>query len=417
LTERAASKRRALVFFALYAAEGAPIGFLWYAMPPLLRESGVAGAEIATLTSTLALPWAFKFVWAPCVDAWRGPRFGRREWIVCAQLLSGLALLPMCFVEAGASWIALAPLLIVHAVAAATQDVAIDATAIEVAPPSERGSLNGAMQAGMLVGRGVVAGGAARVAEDFGSNAVPALLALFAGAAAIFTRASLPRTEARTDAPKPARLTEVFRTFGAALRSRDVLFGLAFAVLAGFGFEAVGGTATLALYDLSLEKTEIGDFMALPWALATCVGALLGGVLVDRLPRRTTCAVGVGLVGVAILASFASYAIVASKPAVLISLCGVGLTLGVLTSASYALFMDLSAGPAAATLCGAFMGATNACESLAVRFAGFVAYAGRPDGPPRFATAWLLAAGVSLFALPALAFLRGGGFRARFPRC
>ena len=46
-----------------------------------------------------------------------------------------------------------------HALAASTQDVAIDALAIGAVPPQTRGRLNGAMQAGMLTGRSVFGGG------------------------------------------------------------------------------------------------------------------------------------------------------------------------------------------------------------------------------------------------------------------
>ena len=50
-------------------------------------------------------------------------------------------------------------MLILHSVAAATQDVSIDALCIRATPAQERGSLNGWMQAGMLTSRAVLGGG------------------------------------------------------------------------------------------------------------------------------------------------------------------------------------------------------------------------------------------------------------------
>jgi hypothetical protein len=65
------ARRRRALFFLLYACEGAPIGFLWWALPAELRARGVPVAEITLLTSTLVLPWTFKFVWAPLLDGLR----------------------------------------------------------------------------------------------------------------------------------------------------------------------------------------------------------------------------------------------------------------------------------------------------------------------------------------------------------
>ena len=107
-------------FAVLYFSEGAPIGFLWWAMPTLLRAEGVALERITALTAALVLPWTLKFLWAPLVDAVRGPRWGFRHWAGAAQLGMGLALLPLLFIDPVASfgwWFAL---LLTHAVCAAT---------------------------------------------------------------------------------------------------------------------------------------------------------------------------------------------------------------------------------------------------------------------------------------------------------
>ena len=123
------------LFALLYLAEGAPIGFIWWAVPTRLREAGVPVGTIALLTSVVILPWAFKFLWAPLVDVLRGPRWGRRAWIVSAQVLMGLTLLPLAFMAWESSIGLLLAILLLHAFAAATQDVAIDAWAISITTP------------------------------------------------------------------------------------------------------------------------------------------------------------------------------------------------------------------------------------------------------------------------------------------
>ena len=125
--------RRAL-FGVLYASEGAPIGYIWWALPTKLKDAGVPVEEVTALTAMVTVPWALKFLWAPLVDTLRGPRWGLRAWIVASQLLMGLALLPLLLSEAPFATDKLgllSALLVGHALFASTQDVSIDALAIE----------------------------------------------------------------------------------------------------------------------------------------------------------------------------------------------------------------------------------------------------------------------------------------------
>ena len=126
----ATPRGRALLFGCLYLSEGAPIGFVWWALPTLLRQDGVDVAQITTLTALLALPWAFKFLWAPLVDVVRGPGWDLRSWIVVAQVTMGLALAPLLVIDWAAAFDVVFVLLVLHAFASATQDVAIDALSI-----------------------------------------------------------------------------------------------------------------------------------------------------------------------------------------------------------------------------------------------------------------------------------------------
>lgn len=119
----------------------------------LTRSRTGRKALFVLLTSIVILPWAFKFLWAPLVDVLRGPRWGRRGWVVSTQVLMGLSLLPLAVLDWQSSLGLLFGLLLLHAFAAATQDVAIGAWAISITPPEELGAINGWMQSGMLVGR------------------------------------------------------------------------------------------------------------------------------------------------------------------------------------------------------------------------------------------------------------------------
>ena len=75
------------------------------------------------------------------------------------QLTMGASLLPLMFLTLQRNFALVVLLLLLHAFAAATQDAAIDALSIACVPSTERGAINGWMQAGMLEGLALFGGG------------------------------------------------------------------------------------------------------------------------------------------------------------------------------------------------------------------------------------------------------------------
>jgi len=389
------SLRRRAYFALLYFSEGAPIGYLWWALPTRLRAAGMPVDEVAGLTALLALPWALKFLWAPAVDRLRGPRWGYRAWITVAQLAMGLTLLPLALfpLEELLGWAMV--VLLAHAFAAATQDVAIDALAVASVPADDRGRVSGWMQAGMLVGRGLF-GGLALAAEAWiGARAVVlVLLASVWATLAVVWLVPLPGAAA---VDRPAQAPPLMRTLREVLQRRSTWAALGIALLAGAGFEAAGGLMGPYLLDRSIAQEAVGWFFALPVVVGMILGSLLGGWAADRGGHRA-------LVGGSVLAVGASVALLAVGDAGLglrgAALMGAALplylALGCLTASSYALFMDLADPRIGGTQFSAYMGATNLCEVWAV------ALGGRLAADLGYPSAFLALAGASMLALPLL---------------
>ncbi len=151
--------RRERLFAFLYFCEGAPIGFLWWALPAYWSASGVPVERVTAITAAAVLPWSLKWLWAPLVDL-TAPRLGYHRWIVAMQFLMGLSLWPLVWLDPSEQFAWLLAVLLVHATAAATQDVAIDGLCVALVAEHERGEVNGWMQAGMLLGRAMFGGGA-----------------------------------------------------------------------------------------------------------------------------------------------------------------------------------------------------------------------------------------------------------------
>ena len=357
---------RQFLFFALYVSEGAPIGFLWWALPTWLRNAGLEVEAITGLTSMLVLPWMFKFLWSPLIDATRSRRWTLRSWILSAQLLMGASLAPLMLLDPATGYVWMVPILLFHACAAATQDAAIDALAIASVPGSEQGSLNGWMQVGMLLGRSALGGGALLMEDLIGPRGVVLVLigVTWSSSLLIFLSREITAAPAE-DGSLSQRLMELAPKLRRAFRSRLTWLGLLFALVAGAGFEGVGTVAGPFLIDRGFSPPEVGRFFALFAVPGMVAGALAGGWASDLIGKRRTVALSLLLLSATILglsaydhfwtlrAGFLALAILT-----LLYVC-----VGLFTASSYALFMGITEPGVGATQFSAFMAATNACES------------------------------------------------------
>ncbi|MBX2992651.1 MAG: MFS transporter [Bacteroidetes bacterium] len=394
---------RKFLFAALYFSEGAPIGFIWWALPTRLRAADIPVEEITALTAVLVLPWVFKFAWAPLVDVLRTHRWNLPEWIVASQILMGLCLLPLAFLDFHEYYSLIVPLLILHAITAATQDASIDALSIATVPSTERGSLNGWMQTGMLGGRALFGGGALLAAEWIGEGGVIILLVgaiWFSMALVIAAKPDLhiPQTSERF----AERRTSFLINLREVVAHKSTWVGLLFAGVAGAGFEAVGAVAGPFLVDRGFSIAEVGWFFGIPVVAGMVAGALLGGYASDRFGRIR--AVMIFLVAIAACIFTLSLFDAATNGSggweyvVLLSLLYV--CIGMFTAASYALFMDITDVRLGATQFSTYMGATNGCESWATLVVGRMIPA---FGYP---IAFAVMAAISLLTIPLVRTLR-----------
>lgn len=399
------SKGRLFLFGVLYLCEGAPIGFVWFALPTLLREEGFSLERITALSSLLVLPWVFKFLWAPLVDAMRSSRLGFRAWIVSAQLVMGGTLLPLIWLDPVKQFPAWTWVLFFHALAASTQDVAVDALAIRAVPREEWGRLNGFMQAGMLLGRSLFGGGTIWLASRHGLGVAIGVLV-----SSIWASAVLLRLVREPDLMEPEGLRSHWRTFSGHLatmiRRSGTWWGLCFALTAAAGFEVAGLLAGPYLADHGASNDQIVGFLGLGAVAAPLVGGLIGGIVSDRWGRRRSVAwflAGFSLL-VLLLAWADRWSPAPSFEVLMVLWVGLYFFIGLFTAASYALFMALTDPSLGATQFSTFMAATNGCEAWAGRVGGGLAERGG------YALGFAAMSLVSLASLICLRCLRVGAW-------
>ncbi len=375
--------RRKLTFAALYLSEGAPIGYLWLALPTRLRAQGVPLEQITWLAAILVLPWTFKFVWAPLIDLLRFSAWGFKHWIFVAQTLMGLTLLPFFWLDPVKDFYRLATIAVVHAFCAATQDVSIDGLCISTTVPQQRGELNGWMQLGMFVGRAMMGGGALVLSRYIGNSFVLVLL-IGITTFSMFLLLWFPVEETLTaQGTKPMRgetnhLSELGRALYRAARSRNTWLGFAFAFVGGASFKSFEIIYGPFLVDRGYAQEWIGWFSAGPMIVAMVVGALIGGRLADRRHRRMVVGLSLGLVAGLILSFALVDALTGGQGGVYlwVGLVMIGFAIGMFTATSYAFFMDLTSPRIAAAQFSGFMGATNGCESWSTYVVGKLISAG-----------------------------------------
>jgi PAT family beta-lactamase induction signal transducer AmpG len=361
---------RSILATALYLTEGAPIGFIWWAMPTLLRSKGVAVDLIASLVAILVFPWIFKFLWAPLIDSLRSEKRGYKFWIIISQIFMGLFLVPLIFIQPQNNFFLWGLLLLLHSISAATQDVSIDALVINIVAKNERGKINGFMNAGMLLGRSIFGGGTLILASSLGLNYVIVLLIV-----TIFSTMSLlifikePYIRNKTK-----NQIKIFKeNFVLSFNKKNTWMAILFALTAAAAFESAGALAGPFLTDINIDTESIGIFFALPVVAAMLIGGIIGGYISDKVERKKSVTVFlIGFVFCIILISIYNINGGTGKLLYFLLFTAMYFFVGLFTVSSYALFMDLTNPIIGGTQFSTYMAATNGCEAWTVWIAGFI---------------------------------------------
>ncbi len=295
---------------SLYFSQGLPFGFFTQALPVLMRERGLSLTAIG-LSSLLALPWAFKFLWAPLID-----RYGtRRGWIVPLQMVSVLILIALSFAPTDVMPLLLTAVFLVNLVSA-TQDIATDGLAVDILVEKERGMANGLQVAGYRVGMIVGGGALLMVSASLGMRGIFLTMAAALAVATlpILLSKELPRDERLAKATKVdgdhaegTRSPKSQAGFTEFLRRPEGTHILALLVLYKFGDALAQGMLRPFLSDLGMDLDELGAMLGTVGFASGLLGALVGGATIGRLGRKPALL----LFGVMQALSIGAYALVA----------------------------------------------------------------------------------------------------------
>ncbi|HET9595972.1 MAG TPA: MFS transporter [Anaeromyxobacteraceae bacterium] len=288
--------RRVQVLGLLSVSSGMPLGFVFTTLQIFLRGAGVDLKTIGAL-SAVSIPWSFKFLWSPLVDRYALPRPGRRRsWVLVAQLALAASFGALAafvarsllrdaatgklVLAAGAAG-AIGLLALAIAFFSATQDIALDAYAVEVLEADEQGPASGLRVMYYRIGM-LIAGALAIFASQWVSWPL-----VFAGIGALFV-AFTALTLAAEEPVRPARPP---RTLGSAVvepfvtyfrRPQAVTVAL-FLVFYKFGDNLGGTMVNPFLKDMCFSNAEIGLAVKVIGTAATIAGSGVGAALMARM--------------------------------------------------------------------------------------------------------------------------------------
>jgi len=255
-----------------------------------LKEHGTALRDI-TMIASAGMFYAFKFLWAPLLDHWRLPvlhRLGRRRgWLLFAQIGVAGGLFTMAAITPAQ----LAPFVIATLVVAffgATQDIAVDAYRIEIAPLADQGALVATYSLGYRIGL-LAAGALALIAADH----VPWRI-IYVGMALLMSipiLANLLAREPEVELRAPARwgdamryaivdpIVDFFRRYPWLLALLTLLFILIFKIPEQ---ATIGGIMSPFYRDMGFSLTAIGAITKIYGVVVGIAGVFLGGAAVAR---------------------------------------------------------------------------------------------------------------------------------------
>jgi PAT family beta-lactamase induction signal transducer AmpG len=282
LDQEKARDRRLLTVSLMSFVSGLPLGLVWFAIPAWMAREGVDIRVIGLFTLAQA-PWSFKLLWSPWMDRYTPPFLGRkRGWILIGQV----ALFALTLWLAGVShrpealWV-IGGLTLAIAFASATQDIAIDAYAVEVLERKEQGIATGSRTA-FYRGAMLVAGGASiTLAAETSWAFVNMLLALLYLPFMVLT-ALAPEPPEIASPPRTLR-EAVWGPFVGFLAQHRALEILAFVVLYKLSDNLTQSLTGPFLVQAGFNDVDVGIARTTIGQAASIGGTFLGGVLTDRI--------------------------------------------------------------------------------------------------------------------------------------
>ena len=278
------SWRKMLICVFTGFSSGLPLYFVWSLIPAWLKDFGLDLATIGAF-ALIQLPFAWKFLWAPLLDAYTLPFLGRRRgWLIVTQvvLICSIAAFGMLNPQVDIGLVV--ALCLCLTLFSATQDIVIDTFRREILSDAELGLGNSIHVAAYRIA-GFVPGALALILADFMSwQSVFFITALFMLPGIIMT---LMVKEPPTPDTTPKNLQDTFilpfKEFFNRKGVQHALLVLAFIFFYKLGDSMATALATPFYMDMGFSKTQIGLIAKNAGLWPMIVAGIIGGMWMVKL--------------------------------------------------------------------------------------------------------------------------------------
>lgn len=273
--------RRMLVAFLMGFSCGLPLKLIGTLLQAWMSDVGV-DLSVIGLMALVGLPYTLKFLWAPFLDRYTPPLFGRRRgWLLAAQSILALSIIGLGLTNPGNNPLMVALAAFCVCFFSASQDVVVDAYRREDLTNRELGLGSSLYVNGYRVAMLLASGGGLILADRI---PFPLVYVLMAGCLlpGIVTTLLTPETATPFGVPRSLGQAVIGPLIEYFSRPRAGWI-LLFIVLYKIGDTMADTMTTPFFLSLGYSKTEIGTVAKLFGFGATIGGGLAGGVIMLRL--------------------------------------------------------------------------------------------------------------------------------------
>ena len=277
--------RRMLICIFTGFTSGLPLYFLINLIPAWLRSEHIDLKTIG-LFALIGLPFTWKFIWSPVMDAVRLPFLGRRRgWMLVTQIGLLATLMAYAFLNPHQHMAIIMGLSVVVAFFSASQDIVLDAFRREILPDSELG-LGNAIHVNAYRIAALVPGSLSLILADIMPwHNVFIITALFMIPGLLMTLFLAQEPQLPPSAPRTFKQTvvEPFSEFFTRKGVQQALLVLAFIFLYKLGDSMATALATPFYLDMGYSKTDIGIIAKNAGLWPAVIFGIIGGIWMLKL--------------------------------------------------------------------------------------------------------------------------------------
>ena len=280
--------KKMLVTLLFGISSGLPLALVFGTLSFWLKDYGVAYKTIGAF-SLIRLPYSFKWLWAPMVEVCNIPllsKLGRRKsWAVFSQIGLLCSIICISFAKPDMNIMYMAAMAFLISFFSATQDIVLDAFRVEIFSKDKNEEVDGATiyVLGYRLGTIVSSAGAIGLASVVSWNIVYLMMAglLFLGIMATLW-ADEPEAKNGNAGERKHWHYTFYKAVMLFLRNKYWLPSLLLVLVYRLSDAYFAPMAYPFYDDLGFSKLEIAYVSKIYGMIATIVGGLLGGYIVNK---------------------------------------------------------------------------------------------------------------------------------------